>query len=236
MIGKLRMVYWIDVGERLWYWKWREHRQESGGGWSLDGGVHFADLMRYHVGEVKRMYAEVRAFQPFRYQDRERMEGRVPVDVEDTTMAVLEFENGALGQWTHTSAAPGQEFSRRVIYGDSGSIDFSEGLKTRAADGQQTLKELVAGHQRSIGEEEKERLFPRGVTDTVATELWEFLEAVRGKGKVEIDGWEGFKSQAVCEALYESAAVGGPVTLGAVEALEVENYQRQLNESLGLPR
>ena len=234
MIGEPRMVYWVDVGERLWHWGWREEKQEAGGGWSLDGGVHFADLMRYHVGEVERMYASVRAFYPFRYQERDKLEDPIPVDVEDTTIAVLEFENGALGQWTSTTAAPGQQFNQRVIYGDSGSIDFSAGLKSREENGERTIEELVGEHQRSISEEEKERLFPRGITDTVATELWEFLEAVRGKGEVETDGWEGFKSQALSEALFESQALGRPVTLAEVEALQAEEYQREINDSLGL--
>jgi len=233
-IGKPRMVYWIDAGERLGHWGWREEKFVAGGGWALDGGVHFADLMRYHVGEVGRMYAEVRAFCPFRRPEREKTAApTIPVDLEDTTVAILEFENGALGQWTSTSAAPGQGFSRRVIYGEEGSVDFSDGLKTRSGEAR-TIKELVVEHQSAIGEEEMEQFFPKGVTDTVSTELWEFLEAVRGKGKVEIDGWEGFKSQAVSEALYESEALGRAVTLAEVEKLEAEEYQREINEALGL--
>lgn len=233
MIGQVRMIYWIDAHERLWHWGWRESKMDAGGGWSLDGGVHYADLMRYHVGEVKSLYAAVKAFHPFRYQEADKMEGKTPVDVEDTTIATLEFQNGALGQWTSTTAAPGLAFGQHVIYGEEGSLDFSVGLKTRGGE-EQTVEQLVAQHQASLSKEERERLFPAGVTDTVATELWEFFQALRGEGKVETDGWEGFKSQAVSEALYESAALGGPVSLADVENLKAEAYQGELNRSLGL--
>ena len=32
MIGDLRMIFWLDVGERLWYWGWRDDVEQAGGG------------------------------------------------------------------------------------------------------------------------------------------------------------------------------------------------------------
>jgi predicted dehydrogenase len=232
MIGNIRMIYWIDVGERLWYWGWREHKLDAGGGWSLDGGVHFADLFRYHVGEVERLYAGVKAFHPYRYRNPEKREGPIEVDVEDTTIAVLHFRNGSMGQWTSTSAAPGEGFSRRVIYGDEGSIDFGSGLKAR--DKVIPIRELIEMFWSSISEEEKERLFPKGITDTVATELKEFVDAVRGISRVETDGVEGYKDEAISIALYESAWIDRPVRIEDIEELKVEGYQAEINRRLGI--
>jgi predicted dehydrogenase len=230
-IGVPRMIYWLDVGERLWYWRWREHLREAGGGWTLDGGVHFADLFRYHLGEVESVYAEVRAFLPYRYGRPETLEEPIEVDVEDTTAALLRFHNGVLGQWVSTTAAPGKKWSQRVIYGEEGSLDFKEGLRTRT----QTvpMEQLVAEHQAALSEEEKERLFPRGITDTVATELYEFFLAVRGEAELEVDGWEGYRSQALCEAVYESGTLGRPVALRDIEALRIEVYQNRVHELIG---
>jgi predicted dehydrogenase len=231
-IGRPRMIYWIDVGERLWYWGWREHKDQAGGGWSLDGGVHYADLFRYHLGPVRSLFAEVKAFHPVRYRDEKKREGPIPVDVEDTTIAVLQFENGCLGQWTSTSAAPGAGFGRHVIYGEEGSLTWGQGLKTRTQE--TSMEALIAEHQAALSEEEKERLFPRGITNTVATELQEFLHAIQGRGTVETDGWEGYRAEAISLALYESAHLGRPVTLAEVENLEVEGYQAEINAGLGL--
>ncbi len=231
-IGKPRMIYWVDVSERLWYWTWREHRDQSGGGWTLDGGVHFADLFRFHIGEVSEIFSTVRTFSPTRYKKPQTFEEPVQVDVEDTTVSVLRFENGATGQWTSTTAAPGAGFSKRVIYGEEGSLDFSTGLKTR----KQELKmdEVVYEFMNAISKEEKERLFPRGVTDTIATELKEFSDAVLHGQPMETSGEDQYKSLAVCFGVYESAAANQPVKIKDVAGLKVEEYQKDLNAGLGL--
>ena len=236
-IGRLRMIFWLDVGERLWYWTWREHRDQAGGGWPLDGGVHFADLFRFHLGEVRDVFCQVRAYHPVRYQNEEQREGPIPVDVEDTTFAVLTFEDNDLGQdmlgeWTSTSAAPALRWSRRAIYGDEGCIDWSEGVKTRS--GEQPLGDLAEEYRGALSPDEAERIFPRGITNTVATELWEFVQACQHGAPVETDGLEGYKAEAICLALYESAALQRPVKVREIEELQVEEYQRDLNEGLGL--
>jgi len=231
-LGKLRMILWIDVSERLWYWTWREHREQAGGGWPLDGGVHFADLFRYHIGPVREVCCEARAYHPTRYQDPEHLTGPIAVDVEDTTIATLRFDDDVLGQWTSTNAAPGSGFSRRVVYGEHGSIVWGEGLKTRQET--LTMQELCDEFLAQLSEQDRETLFPRGITDGVATELWEFVQAVRGEGELETDGLEGYKAEAVCISLYESAAAGKPVAVADVEDLKLEAYQRDLNEGLGL--
>ncbi|MCC6442572.1 MAG: Gfo/Idh/MocA family oxidoreductase [Armatimonadetes bacterium] len=232
MIGKVRMYYWIDVGERLWHWGWREQKSEAGGGWSLDGGVHFADLFRFHVGPIRSLYADVRAFHPYRYEKPDILEGSIPVDVEDTTVAVFEFENGALGQWTSTSAAPGMDFHKRAIYGEQGALDLSDGLVLRGGESKRSLAELVDDYRSAIGSDAWEQLYPKGVTSSIATELWEFVQAVLHGSPLETDGWEGYRAEAVSMALYESARLKRPVTLAEVENLEAEGYQKELNEGL----
>jgi predicted dehydrogenase len=231
-IGTPRLLYWVDVRERVWYWSWREHREQAGGGWSMDGGVHFADLFRYHVGEVERLYALSRAHFPSRYRDRETRTDPVDVSVEDTTMAVLEFANGVSGEWSSTNVAPGRGFSQRALFGADGSITWGVGLDTR--DESIPMEDLVQAHEVAIGEAERERLFPRGITDTVATELWEFIQAVQGKAEIETDGAEGLADLAICMALYESAHLHEPVEVARVAACEIENYQADLNEAAAL--
>jgi len=231
-IGDPRLLYWIDVGERVWYWAWREHRDLAGGGWSMDGGVHFADLFRYHVGDVRTLYAISRQHSATRYRDREAMADPVEATVEDTTVAVLEFENGVSGEWSSTNVAPGRRFSNRAVHGSEGSITWGVGLHTR--DTETPMQQLIEEHQAAIGDEGCEKLFPSGVTDTVATELWEFLQTVRGEASLETDGAEGLKALAICMAIYESSALGQPVEVAAVERCEIETYQADLNEAAGL--
>jgi len=235
MIGTLRMIYWVDVEERLWYWTWRDHRREAGGGWPLDGGVHFADLFRYQIGQPESLYCAVRTYNPVRYKDKENLAGPIKVDVEDTTLAVINFPDGVTGSWTYTLAAPGDRWNHRAVYGDLGSLTWGVGLKTRKST--MSTEQLIAEHHRAIGPDGCEKLFPRGITDTVATELYEFTQAVLHGAPVEIDGMEGYKDQAISMALYESAELDRPVTLAEVESLKVEAYQKRVNADLeGLPK
>lgn len=232
-IGPVRMLFWVDVRERLWYWSWREHRDQAGGGWPLDGGVHFADLFRYHVGPVESLYAEVRNFFPYRFREHEGAEPeKIEVDAEDTTLAEMRFEGDATGTWISTTAAPGWDLGGRAVYGADGCLNWSQGLKTRSEE--LTMPQLVSEYMAQLSDEEKQRLFPNGVTDTVATELKEFIDACRLGTPIETDGLEGYKAMAICFGLYESAALHAPVQMADIENLTHERYQRDLNEGLGL--
>ncbi|MCX7776850.1 MAG: Gfo/Idh/MocA family oxidoreductase [Armatimonadetes bacterium] len=231
-IGEPRMFLWVDTFERLWYWGWREHKEIAGGGWTLDGGVHFADLMRYHIGEVDEIFAVSRTFLPVRYMEPETRSKPVEISVEDTTMALVKFNNGVLGQWVLTSAAPGKGYNMRVIYGQEGCIDFQDGFYGRTTH--EPINELVNKFMESITDEERKRLFPMGITDSVAIELHEFIEGVLNRKPIETDGNEGYKSQAICMAVYESALLNAPVKVEAVARGEIEGYQAELNRQLGL--
>jgi UDP-N-acetyl-2-amino-2-deoxyglucuronate dehydrogenase len=60
------------------------------GTWAMDGGaltnqgIHYIDLLRYLCGEVKRVHAKLKSL-------------GAEIEVEDTGVAILEFESGALG-------------------------------------------------------------------------------------------------------------------------------------------
>jgi predicted dehydrogenase len=137
-----------------------------------------------------------------------------------------------VGQWTLTSACHGQGWGERAVYGSEGMLDWGMGLKTDSAelDRQQLEAEFLA----SLSKEQREFFFPRGIFDSIAQELKEFADAVLDDAPMETDGLEGYKAEAICYAVYESAATGRPVTTAEVEALAVEVYQKDINDALGL--
>ena len=166
-IGRPRTFYWVEAGLELGKWGWRNFRREAGGGWLLDGGVHFVDLFRYLLGaEARQVTARVRSFEPYRYDRPVEREGAWPVDVEDSAMALIDFDGG--------------------------------------------------------------------VEDSIATELKEFADAARGRGVPEVDGLEGYRSQAICMAVLESEWFKRPVTLAEIEAGDLEGYQAGIDEALGI--
>ena len=86
----------------------------------------------------------------------------------------------------------------------------------------------------SLAEEEKEKLFPGGVTNAIAVELKDFADAVRLGTVPEVDGMEGYKALAICLALFESAWFNRPVSLEEIERCETEGYQKEINQALGI--
>ncbi len=125
-LGQLRMLFWTDVSERLWHWGWRDDVEAAGGGWSMDGGVHFADLFRFFIGEVEQLYAVSRAYHPS-VRKPDTMQDPIPASVEDPTMAVLRFQNGVFGPVGQRSSA-GHGILEQVIYGEHGSISLHDGM------------------------------------------------------------------------------------------------------------
>jgi len=147
-------------------------------------------------------------------------------------MAVLEFESGALGLWVGTSAARGEGFGKQAIYGEEGSLCWDSGLKS--AEREMSLAELVQAHSDALSDEQRQQLFPMGLTDGMAIELHQFIEAVLGRGSVETDGLEGYKAEAIALALFEADRLGRKVSMEEVEKLEVEQYQAEINRALGI--
>ncbi len=128
-------------------------------------------------------------------------------------------------------SAPGEPVFKRVIYGTEAALDFEKGICERGKGVTTTIGDLKAGFLQSLSSEERGRYFPLGLTDDIAQEVFEFVTACGERdGKVEVDGWEGYRSQAVCMAVYESAHLGRAVTRREVESLEVEAYQGELNQ------
>lgn len=231
MMGEPKQVYWVDVFDRRWYWGWRDHVELAGGGWTLDGGVHFADLMRYHVGEVIEVSAQMANFNPTRFRKVKGHEEPVTATIEDTTQALLKFENDALGVWVEAITAPARQIGTRIIYGTEGAIDLNDGLFVRGRNEPIPLAQLAEEFLASLKDDDRENLFPLGIMSDIAQEVHEFVVAcLKGDPKVEVDGEEGYKSQAVCMAVYEAAILKQTISVADVMALRVEAYQRPLNE------
>jgi len=230
-IGEPRILFWVDVGEHLGPWGWRDDKFASGGGWAMDGGVHFTDLMRFYLGsEAQTVYALSKAYHPYRYGKPETLEDPIEVTNEDTVIALIQFEGGIAAQWTIARMCPCEGFGGRVLYGSEGRISLTGGFQSRTEE--MTMDQLRNAYISSLSEAERERWFPLGITHTVATELHEFVEACQGRGSLEVDGIQGMKDVAICFACYESQATGQAIQLKDIESCAVEVYQSEINESL----
>jgi predicted dehydrogenase len=94
-------------GERAW----RLDGRQAGGGSMIWNAIHFIDLLRYFLGDAKRVFGTC-------WTDHPAFSG----GAEDRAMATIEFESGAIGHisnsWT-TRAPWTYEF---MLLGDEGSV------------------------------------------------------------------------------------------------------------------
>lgn len=147
--------------------RWRGTRALDGGGALMNQGIHTVDLLVWLFGPVAGVLG--------------RTANRLhKIEVEDTAVAAIEFENGALGSIeATTAAAPG--FPRRLE---------------------------VAGTDATIVHEDAPR--PAAVADATPHRrvLEDFIRAIRTGTEPACDAREGRRSVAVIDAIYRSARSG----------------------------
>jgi UDP-N-acetyl-2-amino-2-deoxyglucuronate dehydrogenase len=197
-LGRLLLVNafvpWYRPPEYYSESKWRGTWLLDGGGALINQGIHTVDLLLWLVGDVSRVQALTKA-------------ALHAIEVEDTAIALLEFENGALGMLGATTAAyPG--YARRIqVTGSEGtlvvdgdrlaSLDL-RGVPTRAtADVQAAAAPSVPASSASP------------VVDDVSAHravFEDFLDAIRTGGRPRCDGREARRSVALVRAIYDAAA------------------------------
>ena len=148
--------------------RWRGTRALDGGGALMNQGIHTVDLLLWLFGPVARVFG--------------RTANRLHhIEVEDTAVATLEFENGALGSIEATTAA-GPGFPRRLeVTGTEGTLVHEDAVTRGAAVADATPHRRV---------------------------LEDFIHAIRTGTAPACDAREGRRSVALIDAIYRSARSG----------------------------
>ncbi|MCY3912562.1 MAG: Gfo/Idh/MocA family oxidoreductase [Chloroflexi bacterium] len=104
---------------------WRLQQALSGSGVLGDLGSHIVDLARFLVGEPTVVNARLKTFVSERPLPENPTE-RGPVDVDDAFVALVEFDNGAIGTLEATRFAVGHRNANMFeINGSKGSLRFN---------------------------------------------------------------------------------------------------------------
>ena len=245
LLGAPKMWWAVQAGwndpAQVPNWHWRIDRKLGGCGMVMDSGAHWVDTMRYWFGEIDSVYARVEQIYP-----RPHRQGEEIVDSasEDFWTSIFNFESGLIGTWSWTISAPGKGFTQLTLSGEKGSINdtdifhpaaFQANGECQLADGTtHSMSELQEMYLATLSEEEKDALFPYGITGGVTLELWDFIDALSEGRPVEIDAEEGLRSKAVSEAIYESGQSGQVVQVADVLEGKVDAYQRDVDQAWGL--
>ncbi len=182
------------------------------GTWALDGGgatmnqtVHTIDLLISILGVPVEVFA---------YTARLAHER---IEVEDTAVAVVTFDTGALGIIHATTAAyPGLDASLR-IFGSKGSAVISDDelvfLHENVGEAVEIAMPDGASDLNQVGEDDRLADGEEGLGDSHARQLADFITVVTEGGAVRVGTREARTALAVILAMYESAATGQPVKL-----------------------
>lgn len=225
--GKLGRIYYADIHL---YW-WRAQSYYDGGWpagwhgtWALDGGgsvmnqgVHSVDFLQWVMGPVRRLVARTATMAH-------------SIEAEDIGMALVDFENGAVGNIVCTTLAyPG--FSNDVhIFGEKGSIVLRN-------DGQ-VLNWRIKGPNEEAEEEEMKRLYPGGRNNPSADpmavgfdghtlEIEDMVQAVREDRTPVIPGEQARHAIEIILAIQKSAETGRWVSLPDPELLSPSPVWRE---------
>ena len=217
--------------------KWRGVKLLTGGGMIMDTGAHFTDMILNLFGEPEEVSCWMDTFDPLPISGAPVV-GDTHCDVEDTWHAVLTFPSGLRVAWTHSRALPGGTIRHGRYYGSKGLMEdlgwpfhnFEGGGRITLEDGTVRDKEWIEKeYLGSLAPEQKDRLFPFGVTDGFSVEIADFVRAVRTGQHPELDGTAGLKAKALSETCYESATAQAPVRYRDVLDGKIHKFQAPLD-------
>ena len=119
--------YSVQPGRSL---EWRFQRKLTGTGALADLGSHATDLVLWLNGGIAGVRGHMATF--IHERPLQDGSGMGPVDVDDSTTFLAEYENGATGVVDATRFATGRSNHQRIsIYGDTGSLVFQNGPEPR---------------------------------------------------------------------------------------------------------
>lgn len=176
---------------------WRATWELDGGGALMNQGVHGIDLLLWIMGRVKRVSAFTR-----------HLVRNIPV--EDTAVAILEYETGALGVIEGTTSVTPGEPTRWEFHGDDGTIILQEGTILKWHCGSETEPPEVPQVDTGGG----------GVSDPTAIGagghmvlIQDLVNAIKENREPMIPGREARKAVELILAIYQSERTGTPVEL-----------------------
>ena len=174
--------YYTDSG-------WRGTWSKEGGAALINQGIHGVDLLTWIAGPIKRVAGHARHL-------------RHDIEADDTTMAVTEFENGALGVIECTTSVTPRQGDWLEFHGEQGSILLEN---YRISSWQ--LEGVPQGEPHP-----EELMLPgadKGVDLGHFLQVQDMADAVAEGRDPVITGEDALHSLAVCQAIYESSRRGG---------------------------
>jgi UDP-N-acetyl-2-amino-2-deoxyglucuronate dehydrogenase len=188
-------VKWYRPPEYYSQSRWRGTWALDGGGALMNQGIHTLDLLAWTFGPVARVSAVTRT-------------ALHRIEVEDTVVALLEFQSGAVATYEATTAAyPG--YRRRVEFSGTEGTLVLEHDRLVAVDLKEPADDLAGVAQTDANQSASSPV----VSDARGHQriLEDFIAAIRGNREPLCSGREGLRSVVLAAAIYEAARAGRAV-------------------------
>lgn len=172
---------------------WRGTWKGERGGATYHHGRYAIDLYLWLMGDVDEVYARMGT-----YLHR--------IEVEDASVALVTFRNGALGQISASTAAhPNSQVppQRIEIFGEKASMTVIPSFEIGSAD-----KEYAVALHRKLLEE-----VPPFDLEGMPGQFKDFVDAIRGRKPLFIAAESTRPQLEVTKGIYKSVALGAPVRL-----------------------
>jgi predicted dehydrogenase len=203
---------------------WRLDRDQAGSGALGDLGSHIIDLARFLVGEPRRVSAMAKTF--IKERPLAGAAGTGQVTVDDAFMALVEYENGAVGTLEASRFCPGRKNGQVFeINASKGSLRFSlerfnelevfwKEEAPRDTQGFHTV--LVSEAQHPFWKYWWPQGHIIGWEHTFHHEIAHLLECIVNNTDVAPYGAtfdDGYKNAVICDAILQSADSGRHVDI-----------------------
>lgn len=180
----------VEKSKNTWFFK----KSAAAFGSMADLGIHKIDLIRYLIGdEVESAYSTMRVLD-------KTFEDGTPIEVDDNSVEIINFKNGAYGTVTTSWTCYGTEFNTTNIFCQKGVLklysDPNYSLIIVHNDG--TEEKLALDRMQTNGDEQQAS---SGVID-------EFVEAVTTGRKSLIDAEDVIGSMRAVFACQRSSVSG----------------------------
>lgn len=203
--GKLTLcdayIKWYRTQEYYDSGAWRGTWDLDGGGALMNQSIHTIDQLIYLAGNIKRLSASTTCL---------IHEG---IEVEDTAVAILEFENGARGviQGATSCWSSNGHPAEVHLCGSEGSVFMSDesfrvwDFKTPHAEDDFIKNNLMEGNDQGLGAND-----PSAINfDGHLRNFEDVVDAIESGRPPLITGKEGLKAVKVIDAIYRSAKANG---------------------------
>lgn len=264
LLGQVHLMTQVAVGgdDAIIITPWRHLKERGAIG--LDMGVHFADIVRYYLGEIDSVFGRGLIAEPVRRRraapelELESYRARfatIPAEVvatgEDSVIAMYRMASGVSATVAYIPSGPGHSYWQRTVHGREGSlavpVDRSGGaVELRRASGTLRGAEILAELPDFALDDTTAALFggpeaveydlPGAHVDAalLAVELQDFGQAVQAGRRPDVDGEAGLAAVAGVLAAYESDLLGRSVAMADVLDGSVSGYQDDIDAVAGL--